>query len=132
VEESVHAKEQRRGGLATLRRTSLPALVLVLALVGCAATEAPRVPPPPHPAFGTATAAMRAEREADMNRQWQNKRLDELVDAYGRPKLVMSIPGGGVVPSFAVVYGTDPNSGCIDAFAVLAVGTPLVRDYYCR
>jgi hypothetical protein len=67
-----------------------------------------------------------------MNRQWQNKPVADLLGTLGRPKMVMKIPGGGMPPSYAVVYGRDPDSGCIDAFAVSSTSEPVVRVYHCR
>ncbi|GAB3650283.1 hypothetical protein [Ramlibacter alkalitolerans] len=108
------------------------ALTLLLALAACAQGEIHRIPRQPHPTFSHVSNLPRSQREAEMNRQWQNQPLAALMDAYGRPKLVINIPGGGMPPSFAVVYGTDPTTGCIDAFAVSAGSQPVVRIYHCR
>jgi hypothetical protein len=108
------------------------ALAPLLALAACAASEVHRIPRTGHPTFSGASTMARADRESEMNRQWQNKPLAALVEAYGRPRMVMNIPGGGMPPSFAVVYGPDPDSGCIDAFAVSSSGEPVVRIYHCR
>ena len=67
-----------------------------------------------------------------MNEQWQNHRYSELVAALGTPTMVMNIPGGGNPPGFAVVFGRDPATGCIDAFAMMYGTDPIVRTYYCR
>ncbi|GAB3776986.1 hypothetical protein GCM10028796_55490 [Ramlibacter monticola] len=107
-------------------------LALLLCLGGCADVDVRRIPLEQHPNFGGASTAARAERETQMNRDWQNRPLTELLAAYGKPQMVMNIPGGGMPPSFAVVYGTDPDSGCIDAFAVSSKGEPVVRIYHCR
>ena len=77
-------------------------------------------------------ASVRAQREALMNASWQQHRYEELVEALGKPKRVMSIPGGGNPPGFAVVYDLDPATGCIDAFAISAGADPVVRIYHCR
>ena len=74
----------------------------------------------------------RMQRELAMNLQWQNRSFSELKAALGQPVLVMHIPGGGNPPGFAAVYGVDPVSGCIDAFALLYGNDPIVRVYYCR
>lgn len=107
-------------------------LALVLGLSACAEGQVRRVSRQPHPTFGGASTIARTDRERQMNRDWQNKSLTELMAAYGRPKMVMNIPGGGMPPSFAVVYGPDPDSGCIDAFAVSSAGDPVIRIYHCR
>ncbi|HET8748221.1 MAG TPA: hypothetical protein VFM98_21680 [Ramlibacter sp.] len=104
----------------------------MLGLAACAHDEIHRIPRESHVSSTSASPLARSEREADMNRQWQNRTLAELLEAYGRPKMVMNIPGGGMPPSFAVVYGPDPASGCIDAFAVSSRGEPVVRIYPCR
>lgn len=107
-------------------------LAVVLGLSACAGGEARRISRESHPAVSSAVHVARQERETDMNRQWQNKSLAELTDALGRPKMVLAIPGGGMPPSYVVVYGPDPSSGCIDAFAVNLGGDPVVRIYHCR
>jgi hypothetical protein len=107
------------------------ALAMVLGVGACADAEVRRIPRQ-HPFFSSASNFARHERESEMNRQWQNKPLAELLETYGKPKMVMNIPGGGMPPSFAVVYGQDPGSGCIDAFAVSSRGDPVIRIYHCR
>jgi hypothetical protein len=107
-------------------------LAVVLGLSACAGDEVRRIPRESHSTFSAASAATRQNRELEMNRQWQNKPLSELLGTYGRPKMVLNIPGGGMPPSYAVVYGTDAASGCIDAFAVSSQGDPVVRIYHCR
>jgi hypothetical protein len=106
-------------------------LALVLVVTACAQHEVHRIPRQ-HPTFSTATPVARSQRETEMNREWQNKPLAELIAARGRPPMIMNIPGGGMPPSFAVVYGSDPGSGCIDAFAISSIGEPVVRIYHCR
>ena len=125
----MHSVDRAASGEAAVRAAA--ALALLLALAACAQGEIHRIPRP-HPTLGNAANLPRSQREAEMNRQWQNQPLAALMDAYGRPKLVMNIPGGGMPPSFAVVYGTDPTTGCIDAFAVSAGSQPVVRIYHCR
>ena len=110
----------------------MSALALGLGVAGCAESEFRRVPRPQHPVFSSAEYAARHHREAEMNRQWQNRPLAELLEAYGKPTLVMHIPGGGMPPSFAVVYEIEDPSGCIDAFAVHSQGEPTIRIYHCR
>ena len=67
-----------------------------------------------------------------MNRYWQNRRYSELVATLGQPRMLLNIPGGGNPPGFVAVYGTDPVTRCVDAFAMVYGSDPLVRVYYCR
>jgi hypothetical protein len=106
-------------------------LAVALGVTACAEGEI-RYVPRHHPTVSTASVAARYEREAEMSRQWQNRPLAELLVELGRPKMIMNIPGGGMPPSFAVVYGLHEGSGCIDAFAVSSRGDPVVRIYHCR
>jgi hypothetical protein len=85
-----------------------------------------------HPLFSAAEVAARVQRESEMNEQWQNQRFEDLQATLGKPILVMTIPGGGNPPSFAAVYGVDPKTGCIDAFAMNFGEQPTVRLYHCR
>ena len=107
------------------------ALALALAAAGCAALEGAVRSGGPDARQGVAA---RYQRELDMNRQWQNRPLSDLVASSGKPQLTMNIPGGGNPPGFVVVYGLDARTGCIDAFAINAAVTrePTVRIYYCR
>lgn len=73
-----------------------------------------------------------AHREEAMNHLWRNRPMSELVAALGPPTMVMTIPGGGSPPGFAMVFGRDPATGCIDAFAMMYATDPIVRNYYCR
>ena len=71
-------------------------------------------------------------REAAMNEKWTNQRLSDLVAVMGTPTMIMNIPGGGQPPGFAVVFGRDPGTGCIDAFAMMYAKDPIIRQYHCR
>jgi hypothetical protein len=71
-------------------------------------------------------------RERAMNQRWQNRPLSQLVAARGEPRLLLNIPGGGNPPGFVAVYGPDPATGCLDAFALLYGADPEIRSYYCR
>lgn len=119
----------KRGDLSTRARAAL-ALGLAVLLVGCAQT------PPERESSERLRAPDRRNaqlwRETAMNRQWQNRRFSELVAAMGEPARVMNIPGGGNPPGFAAVFGHDPETGCIDAFALMPASDPIIRDYYCR
>jgi hypothetical protein len=130
VEEILVSATGRAPGLLAARGAW--GLAMVLGLSACAGDEFRRIPRQTHPTSSAASSAIRQNREAEMNRQWQNKPLSELLGTYGRPRMVMNIPGGGMPPSYAVVYGPDATSGCIDAFAVSSHGDPVVRLYHCR
>ena len=92
----------------------------------------PRPPDAGPGQFAPAWLMARNVREAVMNGEWQNHTLSDLVAAKGQPKMVLQIPGGGNPPGFIVVYGVDPDTGCIDAFAVTHETAPRVRIYHCR
>lgn len=122
-----HPRTQARAS-RPLGRACVAALVLSGA--GCAGVErAAREEPQGANAGG---GGMREQREAEMNRRWQDQPLTRLVAALGNPELTMNIPGGGNPPGFVVVYGEDGSTGCIDAFAVNSGGEPRIRTYYCR
>jgi hypothetical protein len=115
---------------ATPRRCLRHASAFALLLFGAGCAEVARdTRSDPSPA---GAMAMRQQREAEMNREWQNRPLAQLVAVLGKPRLTMGIPGGGNPPGFVVVYGEDGASGCIDAFAMNVGREPTVRLYYCR
>ena len=107
-----------------------PALAIALAGAGCADLVAD-IEREQH-AYTVSNSSSRYQRELEMNRQWQHRPLSELVATLGQPRITMNIPGGGNPPGFAVVYGQDARTGCIDAFAVNASREPTIRIYYCR
>lgn len=67
-----------------------------------------------------------------MNRDWHNRRFSELKATLGQPLLLLEIPGGGNPPGFVAVYRSQPESGCIDAFAFVYGDDPVFRIYHCR
>jgi hypothetical protein len=75
---------------------------------------------------------LREAREAEMNRQWENRTYAELLLGKGTPRILLDIPGGGSPPGFVVVYPRDPVSGCLDVFAMMYGRQILVRAYQCR
>jgi hypothetical protein len=81
---------------------------------------------------GCEVASSRTGREFAMNRKWQHRRFSELRAALGPPQLIMGIPGGGNPPGFVAVYGADPVTGCVDAFAFTYATDPVIRVYHCR
>jgi hypothetical protein len=109
---------------------ALPLFATVLAVTGCREllVDASRE----GPARNATSGEPRGAREISMNRQWQNRRLSELIAEMGPPTLFMTIPGGGNPPGFAAVWGLDRASGCIDAFAFLPASDPIIRIYHCR
>jgi len=106
-------------------------LLIALAASGCRQMmlEASLQDAPPE---GSRGSSSRTGREALMNGQWQNRHFSELIAAKGEPLLIMHIPGGGNPPGFAAVYGVDPVTGCLDAFALLYGADPTIRVYHCR
>ena len=97
------------------------------ALLAGACSIDPRAPGPPEP-----QRAGRVARETQMNLQWQNHTLAELLRGMGEPRLLLDIPGGGNPPGFVLVYPRDVATGCIDTFAVTYGREMLVRVYQCR
>jgi hypothetical protein len=111
-------------------------LAVVLGLNACAGSDVRRIPRqsqlPPLLVHAPAPSGPRYDRETQMNAQWQNRPVSDLLGAFGHPRMVLNIPGGGMPPSYAVIYGQDPDTGCIDAFAVSNSGEPVIRVYHCR
>ena len=108
------------------------ALGLLVLLAGCGQMSAQQHPREPQGTGDYGARQLRLEREAVMNERWNNRRMSELVAAMGEPERLLSIPGGGSPPSFAAVFGRDPATGCIDAFALVYGSEPTVRAYHCR
>jgi hypothetical protein len=120
---SADARNHAKGARFARWRTGA-ACLLALASAGCQNLDAGWP--------DTVNKPSRSSREVAMNLQWQNHRLSELVSAMGEPRMILRIPGGGNPPGFAVIYGTDPVTGCIDAFAMYYGFDPTVRQYLCR
>ncbi|GAB3647590.1 hypothetical protein [Ramlibacter alkalitolerans] len=98
-----------------------------LALLALGCTMQPRradAPPPLN--------ASRAAREAQINAQWQNHPVRELIARWGPPRQVLDIPGGGNPPGFLLLYPRDAGTGCVDTFSVLYGAVARVRSYHCR
>jgi hypothetical protein len=102
----------------------------LLAACGCA--QVPSQPPPTDLRARFEGMQSPDGRERAMNQYWQNRRYSELVATLGQPRRLLNIPGGGNPPGFVAVYGTDPATGCIDAFAMVYGSDPTVRVYHCR
>ena len=98
---------------------------LALLAVGCSIDpKGADAPEPPR--------ASRAVREQQINQQWQNHTLRELVDRWGPPRQLLDIPGGGNPPGSVIVYPRDPATGCVDSFALTHGEVTRVRSYSCR
>lgn len=80
--------------------------------------------------------ASRLKRESVLRTAWRGRPYQSLVDAFGSPRMVMTVPGYRPVRTEVVVYGTtDKTSNCIDAFTVIRPGDEddvTVTDYFCR
>ena len=75
----------------------------------------------------------RTLREQQMQVNWVGHSYEELVSAYGKPLMTMSIPGRSS-ESLAAVFGRlDTKTDCIDAFTVVwHHGRQMVQGYFCR
>jgi len=111
---------------------SLVALVLVPALLldGCAlpaAEESAASPVPVEP---------RILRENRLQAMWKGRPYNALLETYGAPKIVMSLPGYRPMKTSVVVFGViDKSSDCVDSFTIEShaqSGEMMVSDYYCR
>jgi hypothetical protein len=74
----------------------------------------------------------RYQREISMKSSWNGRPYQELVQAYGAPRLIMNIPGRSSRFSAVVYERLDPTTDCIDAFTVAQGDMPVVNDYFCR
>jgi hypothetical protein len=100
--------------------------------LACGCAQVPAESPPTDLRARFDSMRSQEGRERVMNQYWQNRRYSELVATLGQPRMLLNIPGGGSPPGFVAVYGTDPATRCIDAFAMVYGADPLVRVYYCR
>ena len=78
----------------------------------------------------------RLKRESALRAAWRGRPYHSLLEAFGTPRMVMSVPGYRLVRTDVVVYGaTDKVTNCIDAFTVIRPGSEdevMVSDYFCR
>jgi len=77
----------------------------------------------------------RQQRESLLQAAWRGRPYNNLVEAFGAPKLVMNVPGYRQMKTSVVVYGSvDKVTNCIDAFTVVhgRTGELTVTDYFCR
>lgn len=110
----------------------LVAMVLAPALLleGCAFRQAEDV------AGEAVQREPRAVREHRLQTMWSGRPYNTLVETYGSPKLIMSVPGYRAVRTSVAVFGViDKASDCIDAFTIQThfhSGEIMVADYFCR
>lgn len=78
-------------------------------------------------------------REANLQAIWIGRSYQELLATWGRPRMVMDIPGDHRPDEMVVVYGArDDVLGCVDAFTVYNGSTRRPNDksgvvnYFCR
>jgi hypothetical protein len=74
----------------------------------------------------------RDQREKAMKSSWSGRPYQELVQAYGAPRLVMNIPARPSRFSVVVYERLDTTTDCIDAFTVVQDTLPMINDYFCR
>lgn len=81
-------------------------------------------------------SGLRTKREAALRAAWRGRPYQSLQDAFGTPRMVMTVPGYRPIRTDVIVYGpTDNVSNCIDAFTVIRPGSEdevTVTDYFCR
>lgn len=83
-----------------------------------------------------ARLALEKKRENELQRIWRGQSYRALLETYGRPMMIMNVPGYRPLRTSVVVYGVqDQPSKCIDAFTVVVHGSDnqeTVADYFCR
>ena len=81
-------------------------------------------------------ASSRLKREAALRAAWRGRPYQSLLDAFGTPRVVMTVPGYRPIRTDVIVYGsTDKVTNCIDAFTIISPGSEddvMVTDYFCR
>lgn len=111
---------------------SLVTLVLVpsLLLDGCALPLAEETAEKP------VAVEPRTIRENRLQAMWKGRPYNALLETYGSPKMVMSLPGYRTMKTSVVVFGViDKSSDCVDSFTIEShsqSGEMMVSDYYCR
>jgi len=107
--------------------------MLGAALAGC-------ITPPPErngeQAADKPTQNHERTRERELQSSWRGKTYRDLLEAFGQPRVVMTVPGYRPLRTSVAVFGVrDQASRCIDAFTVVKHGTTgewIVADYFCR
>lgn len=75
----------------------------------------------------------RSMREFQLARLWVGRPSEELVRAWGSPRLQLNVPGLQPQQSFIMVFfDRDPVGGCIDAFVVGLDAGRTISNYICR
>lgn len=78
----------------------------------------------------------RIGREYMLQAAWRGLPYHALLQAFGPPHIVLSIPGYRPLKTNIVVYGIrDGASNCIDAFTIVTPSNnteEIVADYFCR
>lgn len=81
-------------------------------------------------------SSSRLKREYALRAAWRGRPYQSLLEAFGTPRMIMSVPGYRIVRTDVIVYGpTDKATNCIDAFTIIRPGTEdevMVSDYFCR
>jgi hypothetical protein len=102
-------------------------LAFGLLLAGCAGTPVGKADAMPTVEY------MRELREKEMVMTWAGQPYKDLVQVFGEPQMVMSLPSNRPWKASVVVYeGLDPASDCIDAFTVMHGEKAVVENYFCR
>lgn len=79
-----------------------------------------------------AVTHFRDQREKVMKSTWVGHPYEDLVQVFGAPRMIMTIPARAWNHSVMVYEGLDTTSDCIDAFTVVNNDLPVVNDYFCR
>jgi hypothetical protein len=78
---------------------------------------------------------LQAQREQSLQADWRGRPYANLLENFGTPQMMMSVPGRRHFQTSVAVYGvTDNLSQCIDAFTLLVLnsGEVIIADYFCR
>jgi hypothetical protein len=120
--------EEKTSMIDQLRTSSWLLLLLsAVFLEGCALTQ-------PDSDY-SGRSEPRAQRENMLQAAWRGRPYTSLLEVFGSPKMVMSVPGYRQLRTSVVVYGTlDKTTQCIDAFTIVqrTNGDLTVSDYFCR
>lgn len=110
------------------------AIAMTCALILCGCALNPEMDDGLGHRFGESVS--RVQREHMLQAAWRGRPYQSLVDTFGSPRMIMSVPGYRAVRTEIVVYGTrDRFTNCIDAFTIVTdrnSGAVTVADYFCR
>lgn len=105
-------------------------LLSTLLMSGCASTSGE------DPGRRSNLSVSRMHRENTLQAAWSGRSYHALIEAFGSPSIVMTLPSYRTMKTSIVVYGTvDKVTNCIDAFTVIPSereGELTVADYFCR